>query len=326
MLDWSRVACGTGGDGPGGQECCHETLRFAGMDRRQTPASIGRARSPVANLLKNLTFSRISRVPRAVPPFRWRITNTSRFRDNASKILRNTLLYLIPYRCRTPKDVHHWSPGKLERPVATWNGNDKASRLPFCTRYGTGVCAATAAGSPNLVPNASLVVDVGQCAGGRCSLTSSGINGASTSRPGTQRRIHPDGVAMAAQLARPHVLDPHGAVDPCSICEARALSVCNAVPDSDVARLSSIAVVTEVSGRARLHRRGRAGHLLLQHHRRHRQAVQAAARRAAADHRLRRPRPVSWPRGLRYLRLQRRGDRACALLPVPAGRAACPPG
>ena len=76
------------------------------------------------------------------------------------------------------------------------------------------------------------------------------------------------------------------------------------------------------SGRARLHRRGRAGQLLLQRHRRHCQAVQAAARWAAADHRVRRPRPVSRPRGLRYLRLQRRGDRACALLPVPAGRAA----
>ena len=138
--------------------------------------------------------------------------------------------------------------------------------------------------------------------------------------------IHPDGVGMAAHLARPHVLDPHGAVDPCSICAARALSVCNAVPDSDVARLSSIAVVTEVAGRARLHRRGRAGHLLLQHHRRHRQAVQIAARWAAADHRLRRPRPVSRPRGLRYLRLQRRGDRPCALLPVPAGRVARPAG
>jgi CRP/FNR family transcriptional regulator len=52
---------------------------------------------------------------------------------------------------------------------------------------------------------------------------------------------------MAAHLARPPALDPHGAVDPCSICEARALSVCNAAPDSDVARLSSIAVVTEVA-------------------------------------------------------------------------------
>lgn len=52
---------------------------------------------------------------------------------------------------------------------------------------------------------------------------------------------------MATRLARPHVLDPHGAVDPCSVCEARALSVCNAIPDSDLERLSAIAVVTEIA-------------------------------------------------------------------------------
>ena len=52
---------------------------------------------------------------------------------------------------------------------------------------------------------------------------------------------------MAPQLARPHVLDPHGAVDPCSTCEARALSVCNAIPDADLARLSAITVVTEAA-------------------------------------------------------------------------------
>ena len=52
---------------------------------------------------------------------------------------------------------------------------------------------------------------------------------------------------MAARLARPHVLDPHGAADPCSTCEARALSICNAIPDPNVARLSSIVAVTEVA-------------------------------------------------------------------------------
>ena len=50
---------------------------------------------------------------------------------------------------------------------------------------------------------------------------------------------------MAHQLARPHVLDPHGAADPCSTCEARALGVCNAIPDADLARLAAITVVTE---------------------------------------------------------------------------------
>ena len=50
---------------------------------------------------------------------------------------------------------------------------------------------------------------------------------------------------MAARLAHPHVLDPHGGADPCTTCEARSLSVCNAIPDADLARLASIAVVTE---------------------------------------------------------------------------------
>ena len=52
---------------------------------------------------------------------------------------------------------------------------------------------------------------------------------------------------MTARLAHPHVLDPHAGVDPCATCEARALSVCNAIPDTDLARLSAIAAVTEVA-------------------------------------------------------------------------------
>jgi CRP/FNR family transcriptional regulator len=52
---------------------------------------------------------------------------------------------------------------------------------------------------------------------------------------------------MSSQLARPHLLDRSGAVDPCTACEARPLSVCNAIPDADLARLAAIAVVTEVS-------------------------------------------------------------------------------
>ncbi len=50
---------------------------------------------------------------------------------------------------------------------------------------------------------------------------------------------------MATRLARPHLLDPHGAADPCATCDARSLSVCNAIPDRDLARLAAIAVVTE---------------------------------------------------------------------------------
>src|SRR4051812_24315326 len=52
---------------------------------------------------------------------------------------------------------------------------------------------------------------------------------------------------MTAHVSRPPVPDPRGVVDPCSTCAARALSVCNGVPDSDVARLSSIVVVTELA-------------------------------------------------------------------------------
>jgi CRP/FNR family transcriptional regulator len=42
------------------------------------------------------------------------------------------------------------------------------------------------------------------------------------------------------------VLDPHSGIDPCSSCEARQVSVCNAIPDADLVRLASIASVTEV--------------------------------------------------------------------------------
>jgi CRP/FNR family transcriptional regulator len=41
------------------------------------------------------------------------------------------------------------------------------------------------------------------------------------------------------------VLDPHGGADLCAHCDARMLSVCNAIPDADMARLSSTAVVME---------------------------------------------------------------------------------
>jgi len=51
---------------------------------------------------------------------------------------------------------------------------------------------------------------------------------------------------MTPRLTRPHLFDPHGASDPCASCEARPLSVCNAIGDSDLARLAAIATVTEV--------------------------------------------------------------------------------
>ena len=52
---------------------------------------------------------------------------------------------------------------------------------------------------------------------------------------------------MSARLARPHILDPHGALDPCATCEARSVSVCNAIAEPDLRRLVAIAVVTEAA-------------------------------------------------------------------------------
>ncbi len=51
---------------------------------------------------------------------------------------------------------------------------------------------------------------------------------------------------MATRLARPNRLGPRNASDPCATCEARSVSVCNAIGDADLARLATIAVVTEV--------------------------------------------------------------------------------
>jgi CRP/FNR family transcriptional regulator len=48
---------------------------------------------------------------------------------------------------------------------------------------------------------------------------------------------------MTTRLARPNRLDKRNA---CATCEARSVSVCNAIHDPDLARLASIAVVTEV--------------------------------------------------------------------------------
>ena len=52
---------------------------------------------------------------------------------------------------------------------------------------------------------------------------------------------------MSLALSRGMVLDPQGAMDPCAHCDARPHSVCNAVPDSDMARLVNAAVVVEAS-------------------------------------------------------------------------------
>jgi CRP/FNR family transcriptional regulator len=43
---------------------------------------------------------------------------------------------------------------------------------------------------------------------------------------------------MNAPLARPMVLDPRGAIEPCARCDARSQSVCDAIPDGELQRLS----------------------------------------------------------------------------------------
>jgi CRP/FNR family transcriptional regulator len=52
---------------------------------------------------------------------------------------------------------------------------------------------------------------------------------------------------MANRLARSVVLDPHGGFEPCASCEARQFSVCNAIADADLARLSGITTVIEAA-------------------------------------------------------------------------------
>ena len=54
------------------------------------------------------------------------------------------------------------------------------------------------------------------------------------------------GYRMSTRLARTIPPDPHSAGGPCASCEARGFSVCNAIPDTSLARLASIAVVTDV--------------------------------------------------------------------------------
>lgn len=49
---------------------------------------------------------------------------------------------------------------------------------------------------------------------------------------------------MASKLAHRLVLEPHAA-DLCAICEARAVSVCSAIPDADMGRLAALAQVNE---------------------------------------------------------------------------------
>jgi CRP/FNR family transcriptional regulator len=50
---------------------------------------------------------------------------------------------------------------------------------------------------------------------------------------------------MSVLTTRPHVLDPQGGTDPCAHCDARGFSVCNAIPEADMARLAATAVVME---------------------------------------------------------------------------------
>ena len=51
---------------------------------------------------------------------------------------------------------------------------------------------------------------------------------------------------MSTWQARQHLVEPMGELDHCASCDARSLSVCNVIPDAELTRLSSIAVVSEV--------------------------------------------------------------------------------
>ena len=43
---------------------------------------------------------------------------------------------------------------------------------------------------------------------------------------------------MNAITKRPFIIEPHGAIEPCAACGARASSVCNVIPDTSLKRLS----------------------------------------------------------------------------------------
>jgi CRP/FNR family transcriptional regulator len=45
---------------------------------------------------------------------------------------------------------------------------------------------------------------------------------------------------------RPLIIEAGGGIDPCSSCDTRRESVCSAIKDSDLQRLASVAIVTEV--------------------------------------------------------------------------------
>jgi CRP/FNR family transcriptional regulator len=51
---------------------------------------------------------------------------------------------------------------------------------------------------------------------------------------------------MSTRFAFPNSFDPQGAPEPCGTCDARRLSVCDAVADQDLSRLAAIAVIIEV--------------------------------------------------------------------------------
>jgi CRP/FNR family transcriptional regulator, anaerobic regulatory protein len=52
---------------------------------------------------------------------------------------------------------------------------------------------------------------------------------------------------MITMQSRPIAPDPRSAADPCTHCDARPLSVCNAIADADLARLAAVAVEIEVA-------------------------------------------------------------------------------
>src|ERR1019366_3025068 len=74
-------------------------------------------------------------------------------------------------------------------------------------------------------------------------------------KPKTTRRIRVDAIRdqdskrdqMNAFQTRPLVLQPRGAIEPCSRCDARSRSVCNAIPDTELRRLGEAATTHTVA-------------------------------------------------------------------------------
>ena len=87
LLDGCRVARGAGGDAPGGEEPCQETLCFAGLHGRQALAAQPTGMGFRSQRAKEARF--VLHVPCPMTRGRWRGMVISRVREHASINSRN---------------------------------------------------------------------------------------------------------------------------------------------------------------------------------------------------------------------------------------------